>query len=69
MIEIRKTEIALEEHELIELERIVTDGDEKETLIFIRKTIYSKVARSQGAKLKSHLYSGGNTVEKFKQGK
>ena len=45
MIEIRKTAIALEEPELIELERIVTDGDEKEALIFIRKTVYSKVAR------------------------
>jgi hypothetical protein len=69
MIEIRKTAIALEELELIELERILTDEDEKEALIFLKKAVHIKVARSQGAKLKSHLYSSGDPVEKFKGGK
>ena len=69
MIEIRKTAIALEEPKLIELERILTDGDEKEALIFLRRTVYIKVARSQGARLKSHLYVSGDPVEKFRQGK
>jgi hypothetical protein len=68
MIEIRKTAISLEEPELIELERIMTDEDEKEALVFLRKTVYSKVARSQGAKLKSHLDIGGDPVERFKAG-
>jgi hypothetical protein len=69
MLEIRKTAISLEEEELIELERIITDEDEKEALIFLRKNVYAKAARSQGARLKSHLYSSGDPVEKFKPGK
>jgi len=68
MLEIRRTAIALEEAELIELERIITDEDEKEALSFLRKSVYNKVARSQGARLKSHLDSGGDPVERFKSG-
>lgn len=68
MLEIRKTAIALEEPELVELERIVVDEDEREALTFLRRTVYSKVARSQGARLQSHLYSSGSPVERFKQG-
>ena len=69
MLEIRKTAIALEEEDLIELEQIMADTDEKEALSFLRKSVYNKVARSQGAKLKSHLDTGGNPVEKFKMGR
>ena len=65
MLEIRKTAIALEEEELIELERIITDQDEKEALVFLRKSVYSKAARSQQGKLKSHLYAGGDPVKGF----
>lgn len=68
MLEIRKTAIALEEEELIELEQIVADADEKAALAFLRKSVYNKVARSQGAKLKSHLDAGGDPVERFKMG-
>lgn len=68
MLEIRKTAIALEEEELIELEQIMTDADEKSALVFLKKSVYNKVARSQGAKLKSHLDTGGDPVERFKTG-
>ena len=47
MLEIRRTAIALDEKELLELERIITDGDEKEALRFLRKIVYDKVAQSQ----------------------
>ena len=47
MLEIRRTAIALDEKELLELERIITDGDEKEALRFLRKIVYDKVALSQ----------------------
>ena len=36
MLEIRKTAIALDEEELLELERIVIDRDEKEANIVFR---------------------------------
>ena len=47
MLEIRKTAIALEEKELLELERIITDRDEKEALRFLRKVVYDKISHSQ----------------------
>ena len=47
MIEIRKTAIALEEEELLELERIMVDRDEIEALNFLKKSVYDKVVDSQ----------------------
>lgn len=67
MLEIRKTAIALEEEELLELEQIIVDRDEKEALAFLKKVVYDKVSRSQQGKLKSHLDTGGDPVERFKQ--
>jgi hypothetical protein len=67
MLEIRKTAIALEEEELLELEQIIVDRDEKEALIFLKKSVYGKVAHSQQGRLKSHLDTGENPCERFKQ--
>ena len=68
MLESRKTAVALEEEELVELQRIIIDHDEKEALRFLRKVIYNKIAKSQGGRLKCHLDSGGESpVEKFKE--
>ena len=50
MLEIRRTAIALEEEELLELERIVVDCDEEEALHFLKKSVYNKVADSQEVK-------------------
>jgi hypothetical protein len=47
MIQIRKTAIALEEEELLELERIMVDRDESEALFFLKKSVYDKVVESQ----------------------
>jgi hypothetical protein len=47
MIEIRKTAIALEEEELLELERIMVDRDETEAFDFLKKSVYDKVVESQ----------------------
>ncbi len=68
MLEIRKTAIALEEEELLELERIMIDRDSEEALVFLRKSVYNKISRSQQGKLKSHLDTGGDSVESFKKG-
>ena len=68
MLEIRKTAIALDEKELLELERIITDCDEKEALVFLKKAVYDKVIRSQQGKLKSHLDTGGDPMERFRRG-
>ncbi len=67
MLEIRKTAIAFNENDLLELEIIVTDRDEKEALRFLRKTVYDRIAHSQQGKLKSHLDTGVNPVERFRK--
>jgi len=67
MLEIRKAAIAFDEKDLLELERIVIDGDEEGALSFLKKSVYDKVSRSQQGKLKSHLDTSGDPVEKFKK--
>ncbi len=47
MLKIKRTAIALDEEDLLKLERIVTDRDEKEAFRFLRKTVYDKVDHSQ----------------------
>jgi hypothetical protein len=39
MLEISKTAVALEEEELLELERIIVDCDEKGALVFLKESI------------------------------
>lgn len=65
MLDIRKAAIAFDENELLELERIVIDDDEKEALRFLRKLVYEKIVYSQQGKLRSHLDTGANPVEGF----
>lgn len=64
MLEIRKTAISLDERDLVELERIITDSDEKEALRFVKKSIYDRISHAQQGRLKSHL-DGTNQVEGF----
>ena len=64
MLEIKRTAIGLDEKEVLELERIVTDGDEKEGLKFLKRVVYDRIAHSQQGRLKSHL-DGGDPVKKF----
>ena len=66
MLEIIKTAVSLDEKDLMELERIVTDSDEKEALTFIKRSIYGRILYSQQGKLKSHLDTA-NPVEGFVQ--
>ena len=66
MLEIRKAAISFDERDLMEIERIVTDGDEKEALRFIKNSVYNRILRSQQGRLKSHLDSA-SPVEGFIQ--
>jgi hypothetical protein len=54
-VEIRKTAVPLDEEEMMALEQIIVDHDEKEALKFLKKAIYDKIARSQRGKLKTDL--------------
>jgi hypothetical protein len=68
MLEIRKTAVAFDEQGLIELERVMVDGDEKAALNFLKKYVYDRILHSQQGRLKSHLDTP-NPVEQFKQGR
>jgi hypothetical protein len=66
MLEIKKTAVPFNEQELMALERIITDCDEKEALMFLKKSVYDRILYSQQGRLKSHIDSA-NTVEGFIQ--
>lgn len=65
MLEIKKTAVLFEETDVMEMERIITDGDKDEALRFLKKNIYDRIAHSQTGRLKSHLDSGDDTVAQF----
>jgi len=67
MLEIRKTAVSLDERDLMNLERIITDSDEKEAFLFLKRCVYDRIAHAQQAKLKSHLEAGGDPVKQFKE--
>ena len=65
MLEIRKTAVSLDEQDMMEQERIVTDSDEKEALRFVKRSIYDRLLHSQQGGLKSHLDTGGDPTQNF----
>ena len=64
MLEIRKTAVSFDEQDVMELERIVTDSDEKEALRFVKTAVYDRILHSQQGRLKSHLDTA-NPIEGF----
>jgi hypothetical protein len=64
MLEMKKAAVSFDESDLMELEVIVTDGDEKGALRFVKRAVYDRISHSQQGKLKSHL-NGANPVEGF----
>lgn len=55
MLEIKKAAVSFDEKDMMELEMIVTDADEKEALNFLKKCVYNRILHYQQDKLKSHL--------------
>jgi hypothetical protein len=66
MLEIRNAVVPFEANELMELERIVTDNDERGALHFLKKCVYDRISHSQHGKLKSHVDTS-KPVELFVQ--
>ncbi len=66
MLEARKTAVSFDEQDILELQRIIIDNDEKEALQFVKKAVYDRILYSQQGKLKSHL-DAANPVEGFIQ--
>ncbi|MFC1592941.1 hypothetical protein ACFL4C_02900 [Candidatus Omnitrophota bacterium] len=65
MLEIKKSAISFYEQDIMELESIVTDSDEKEALRFIKNAVYNRLLHSQQGRLKSHLDTGGDPTQNF----
>ena len=55
VLQIRRTTVTLDEEEMMALEQIILDRDEKEALKFLKKAVYDKIASSQRGKLKTDL--------------
>ena len=66
MLDIKKTAVSFDERDLMELERIITDADEKEALSYLKKSVYDRILHSQQGRLKSHL-DAANPIEGFIQ--
>ena len=66
MLEIRKTAVSFDEGDLVELEGIITDGDEKEALRFVKGSIYDRILHTHQGRLKLYL-DAANPVEGFIQ--
>ena len=63
MLEIKKTAIAFDEQELLELEEIIIDRDQTEALKFLRRTVYNKIERAQKNILRCHLDISGEPID------
>jgi hypothetical protein len=50
MLESKKTAVALNEEELVELQSILIDSDEREAFRFLKESVYDKVMRTQQGK-------------------
>ena len=66
MLELKRTAIAFDEKELMNLEEITIDQDEAEALKFLKRAVYNKIAKGQQNRLKSHLDTPGDPAEGFK---
>ena len=67
MLEIRKIAVSLDERDLMNLERIITDSDEKEVFLFLKESVYDRVVHAQQAKSKSHIETDRDPVKQFKE--
>ncbi len=67
MLEIKRTAISCDERALLELERIVTDGDEKGAFGFLKKRVYDTIAHARQGGLKSHLDARGDPVRQSEE--
>ena len=66
MLEIRRTAVAFDEKDLMELETIMVDNDKDNAMWFLKKCVYNRILHSQQGRLKSHLDTA-NPVEGFIQ--
>jgi hypothetical protein len=55
MLEAKREAVALEPHELVELEQIMTDEDREAAYLFLKARVYKRILSAQHDRLKSHL--------------
>jgi len=55
VLEAKREAVALEPHELVELEQIITDQDRDAAYLFLKERIYKRIGSAQRNRLHSHL--------------
>jgi len=55
MLEAKREAVALEPHELVELEQIIADEDREGAYTFLKERIYKRIRSAQRNRLHSHL--------------
>ncbi len=56
MLKIKKAAVLLGEADIMELERIIIDQDKDDAFVFLKKSIYDKVAHSQQGECNCHQH-------------
>ena len=69
MLSITHKVLDLEPAEVLELERIMTDGDREGAYAFLKKSVYRKLLGSQENRLKSHLDGENDPAASFSEKK
>jgi hypothetical protein len=66
MLEARREAVALEPHELVELEQIITDQDRDAAYLFLKERIYKRIGSAQRNRLHSHLDGASDPAGSFR---
>lgn len=65
MLEAKREAVALEPHELVELEQIITDQDRDAAYSFLKERIYKRIGTNQRNRLHSHLDGASDPAGSF----
>lgn len=67
MLEAKREGLAFEPQDLVELEQIIADEDEKAAYLFLKERVYKRIHLAQGNRLKSHLDGAVDPAGSFKR--
>jgi len=66
MLEAKREAVALEPHELVELEQIMTDEDREAAYLFLKDRVYKRIRSAQHNRLHSHLDGTSDPAGSFR---
>jgi hypothetical protein len=66
MLEAQREAVALEPHELVELEQIMVDEDREAAYLFLKERVYKRIRSAQHSRLHSHLDGTSDPAGSFR---